>query len=419
MKVLVIGGGSKEHAIVWRLSQSRHVNKIYCCPGNAGIAEKAEIIDAPPDDFNTLIDFVKYEWIDLTVADNPELLWRGVVDTFRREGCSIFGAHKSAARLSSSRVFAKDFMRLHGIPSAEYRAFSSYIQAEDFVRLKGAPIVIKADGRSPKGDTFFAPTVDIARDVLNRILQDKVLGEAGRQIIIEERIQGDRLSILAVTDGVTILPFASLLVYRSAGSADGSTFIDIGARSPAISVGPELELEIRGKILKPLLKALQSGGLTYKGMVSADIVVRNGAPFVFDLNCCFQGLEAQTVLPRLRTDYVEIVSAAMKERLSEMPIELSHESSFCVEVSKKSGRLHRELVGVSGLDKIRDREDVMVFHENTFFENHDVVAPEGRVMCVTAWGGDMRQAATKAFQAAEQIQFKGMYYSKDMGKEIS
>jgi len=417
MKVLVIGSGGKEHAIAWKLSQSRHVNNIYCAPGNAGIAEIAECIDVKPGDFSTLIDFVKYEWIDLTIVDAPELLSQGIVDAFQREGCKIFGPRKEAAGIGASRVFAKELIRRFGVPSAEYKVFSSYLHALDFVRLKGAPLIIKTAGHAQAPDIFLARTVDRAAEILKLIMKDNMLGEAGRQVIIEEHIEGKRVSFVAITDGITIMPLSILSVFRAPENA-GTDFPpgDAGAYSSAHHLPSELESAVMEKILRPLLKALRSAGMTYKGILSVDLIISHGMPFVFDLNSGFQNLEAQTILPRLRTDYVELMSLALKERLAEAAVSWGDETSFCVTVfSKSCAGLHPERAKIKGLEKIKDLQDIMVFHENTSFDNHDTVAAGSIVMSVNATGSDLRKAGAKAYDALEKIQFKGKWHRKNLG----
>jgi|WetSurSiteA1Bulk_404760.scaffolds.fasta_scaffold01749_8 phosphoribosylamine---glycine ligase len=417
MKVLVIGSGGKEHAIAWKLSQSRHVNKIYCAPGNAGIAEIAECIDVLPGDFNTLIDFVKYEWIDLTIVDAPDLLSQGIADAFQREGCSIFGPTREAARLSSSRVFTKDLMRQFGIPAPEYKVFSSHLQAHDFIRLKGAPLVIKPAGHVQKADIFFAGTVDRAEEILRLIMKDKIVGEAGKQVIIEEYIEGTRISLVAITDGLTIIPLTSLSIHRTPEDTLTDALPgDAGAYSPSPHFSSELGSAVMQKILKPLLKAIRSSSISYKGVLSIDLIIRQGNPFVFELQSSFQNLEAQTILPRLKTDYVDLVSAALKEKLSEMTVAWEEEPALCIAVfSKTHAGPHPEKVKIKGLEKVAQLKDSMVFHDNTSFDNHDIIVSGSSAMSVTVSGSDIQEASAKANDALKIIQFKGMLYKKNIG----
>src|SRR5512139_1122231 len=250
MKVLVIGGGGREHAIVWKLSQSKMVDKIYCCPGNAGIAEIAQCIDVHQDDFQALLDFVKYEWIDLTIVGPEAPLSKGIVDLFENEGRRILGPSKAAAQLESSKAFSKDLMRSHGIPTADYKVFTSYLHAEEYVKLKGAPIVIKADGLAAGKGVFMAATVDEAMDALKQIMKDRVFGAAGDRVLIEECLQGEEASFMAFTDGKTIVPMVSSQDNKRIFNNDqGPNTGGMGAYSPAPVNTEELEVVVIEKIM--------------------------------------------------------------------------------------------------------------------------------------------------------------------------
>lgn len=420
MKVLVIGGGAKEHAVVWKLSQSRHINKIYCCHGNAGIADIAECIDVSPDDFSALIDFVKYEWIDLTIVGLEELLSRGIVNAFEKEGCRILGPNRSAAQIRSSRVFAKNLMRLYRIPTAEYKVFTSYLHAQDYVRLKGAPQIIKTDGYAEEGGIFSVSTVEDAMDALKTIMKDKIFGEAGRRVIIEASLKGEEVSFLVVTDGKTIAPLTSLYKYRQMFDGDTGPFTSgIGALSPSPVITKELETIVMGKIIGPVLKALTSEGIKYKGVLSVDLTMVKGEPYVFDFNCCFSDPETQTILPRLKTDFAEMALATVEEKLSSIDIEWKQDASVCVVVSSM-GYPDRYRKGdvIKGLEKNKTMKDTVVFHAGTSFSNKDIVTSGGRVVSVTAIGTDTNDAKTKAYEMIEKIHFDGMHYRKDIGNNV-
>jgi phosphoribosylamine--glycine ligase len=418
MKALVVGEGAKEHAIVWKLSQSKHINKIYCCPGNAGIAEIAECIDVSPNNFSALVDFVKYEWIDLTIVGSEELISKGFVNALEKEGCRILGPNRTAAELMSSRAFAKNLMRLYRIPTAEYKVFTSYLHAQDYVRLKGAPIVIKPDGFSEESSIFMASTVEEAINALRLIMQDRIFGDAGKRIIIEESLKGEELTFIVLTDGKTIVPLTSVYKYKRIFNGDtGSNTAGMGAYSPATIITKELETIIMGKIVRPLLKALNSEGIKYKGILSADIVVVEGKPYVFEFNCFFGDPETQTILPRLGTDFTDIALAIIEERLSDIDIELRQEASLCIVVSSKGypGKYRKGAV-ITGLEKIKTMKDTVVFHAGTSFSNKDIVTSGGRVISITATGTDIRDAKIRAYTAVENIHFQGMHYRKDIGE---
>jgi phosphoribosylamine--glycine ligase len=417
VKVLVIGSGGREHAIVWKLSQSRHVDKIYCCPGNAGIAEVAECIDVSPNDFDTLIDFVKYEWIDLTIVGPEELLSKGIVNTFEKEDCRILGPNKDAALLGSSRVFSKNLMRLHSIPTAEYKVFTSYIHAQDYVRLKGTPIVIKTDVPPEDNGVFVASTAEEAIDALKLIMKDRFFGSAGKRVIVEESLKGDKICFIILTDGKTIIPFTSLHKYSCVfNGKSGSDATGMGAHSPSTVITRELESIIMEKIMMPALKALNSEGIKYKGILCADLIIDKGRPYVSEFNCCFADPDTQTVLPRLKTDFIELALAIIEERLSYMDIEWGHKASVCIVVSSTDyPRKYRKGVVISGLEKIRTLKDAVVFHEGTSFSDRDIITSGGRIISITATGTDIEDAKIKAYDAVEKIHFNGMRYRKDIG----
>ena len=416
MKVLVIGGGGREHALVWKLSQSRHVSKIYSSPGNAGMAEIAQCIDLSPNNFNAIVDFVKYEWIDLTIVCSEKFLAQGIVDFFEREGHRILGPDRAAAQVGLSRVFAKNLMRLHGIPTAEYKVFSSYLHAQDYIRLMGAPIVIKTDGRSEENGSFLATTTEEAKNILKLIMEDRIFGEAGRHVIIEERLSGERVSFVALTDGKVVTPLTSLYIYR--GDEISPNTIGMGAYSPVYRVKEELKAYIMEKIMEPLLKAFHSEGINHKGFISADLVVHEEGARVFELSCCLKDLESQTILPRLKTDFIDMVSAVTGERLSDAGIEMEQNATVCIVSATEGYSKSRDGLALSGLEKIKTMKDVVAFHENTSFNDSGIVTTGGRVICVAASGKDPEDAKVKAYQAMEEIHFEGMYYRKDIANKI-
>lgn len=419
MKVLVVGGEGKEHAIVWKLSQSRHVDRIYCCPGNAGIAEIAECIDVSPDNDDALVDFVKYEWIDLTIVSTKEPLSKGLVDSFEKGGCKVFGPNRVAAQLGSSRVFAKDLMRVYRIPTAEYKVFTSYLYAEDYVRLKGAPLVIRTD--EPVGDcnTYVALTVEEAIDALKIIMKDRDFENTNRRVIIEEELKGEEISCMAFTDGNVLVPLAVSKKYRRIFDGDtGPVTEGMGTYSPVPAHTKELETLIMRKIWQPALKALNSEGLKYKGVFSSDILIKNGNPYVLGFDCTFFDPEIQALFPRLKTDFMEIALAITDERLSDIQnsIEWRQDTSVCIVVSSRGypGKSQRGFV-ISGLEKIKNMKDVLIFHANTGYDNSNIVTSGGRVLSVSAMGADIKDAREKAYRALKEINFEGMHYRNDIG----
>ncbi len=416
MKVLVVGGGGREHAIAWKLAQSPRVDKIYCSPGNAGIAEIAECIDIDISDHEALLDFVKYDWIDLTITGPEEPLTKGIVDRFEREGRRCMGPVKEAAMLEASKVFAKEFMRRYNIPSAEYKAFTSYLHAEEYVRMKGAPIVIKADGLAAGKGVFVAATVDEAMSALRLIMKEKAFGPAGERVVVEECLEGEEASYLVFTDGKTILPMASSQDHKRVYDNDeGPNTGGMGAYSPAPVVTPEVEKKIMDRIMKPAIRGLKKEGIKYKGVLYAGIMLKDGEPYVLEFNCRFGDPETQPLMTRLDADLLEIALSVTDERLHEASIGWRPEASVCV-VAASGGYPGKYETGkvITGLDEVKNMKDIVVFHAGTAYEGQDIVTSGGRVLGVTALGSDIREARDRAYEAIGKIHFEGMHYRKDI-----
>ena len=417
MKVLVIGSGGREHAIVWKLSQSKSVDKIYCCPGNAGIAEIAECINVKQDDFNALLDFVKYEWIDLTIVGPEDPLSKGIVDLFEKENRKILGPTRAAAQLESSKVFSKDIMRANGIPTADYKVFTSYIHAEEYVKLKGTPIVIKADGLAAGKGVFVASTIDEAMDALKIIMKDRAFGDAGNRVLIEDCLQGEEASFMVFTDGKTIVPMVSSQDHKRIFDDDkGLNTGGMGAYSPAPIVTGEMEKIVMEKVMKPTIRALKAEGITYRGILYAGLMIdRGGNPYVLEYNCRLGDPETQPVLSRLQTDFMEIAMAITEERLDQVKVEWKKDPAVCVVISSEGypGPYQRGDV-ITGLADANRLDGVKVFHAGTAFNENQVVTSGGRVLGVTATGDDIADARKRAYEAVEKIYFKGMHYRKDI-----
>ncbi len=416
MKVLVIGGGGREHAIVWKLASSRSVDKIYCCPGNAGIAELAECIDVSPNDFAALLDFVRYEWIDLTIVGPEEPLSKGIVDIFEKDGRRILGPTKAAAQLESSKVFSKNLMRSHGIPTAEYKVFTSYVHAEEYMRFTGTPIVIKADGLAAGKGVFIASNMDEARDALKLIMKDRVFGEAGNRVLIEQCLKGEEASYMVFTDGKTIVPMVSSQDHKRIYDNDkGPNTGGMGAYSPAPVVTGELERVVIERVMKPTIRALKSEGITYKGVLYAGLMIDRGNPYVLEFNCRLGDPEAQPVLSRLETDLMDIAIAIADENLSDIDIEWKQDAAVCVVLSSNGypGKYRKGDI-IKGIDKANKMDGVYVFHAGTSFNDNEIVTSGGRVLGVTATGNDIAAAKKQAYDAVGKIHFNGMHYRRDI-----
>ena len=418
MKILVIGGGGREHAIVWKLSQSKVVDKIYCIPGNAGISEVAECLEIESKDISALLDFVKYEWIDLTVVGPEDPLAKGIVDVFQKEGRRIIGPTQAGAQIESSKVFAKDFMKRHKIPTAEYKIFTSYTHAEEYIRLKGTPIVIKADGLAAGKGVFVCQNYDEAVDALRIIMKEKVFGSAGDKVVIEECLKGQEVSYLVFTDGKSIVPMVTSKDHkRLLDNDEGPNTGGMGTFSPNPAVTPELEQEILETVIKPTIKGLKSEGIIYKGILYSGLMIVNGKPYVLEFNCRFGDPETQVILLRLETDIIDIFMAISEQRLSKVNVKWSDKASLCVILASEGypGK-YRKGLPITGLEMVKGLKDVIVFHAGTKFnEEGAIVTSGGRVLGVTALGNDLQEARQKAYSAVGLINFEGMQYRKDIG----
>ncbi len=417
MKVLVIGSGGREHALVWKLSQSPRVDKIFCAPGNAGISEIAECLDIKADDIDALLDFARYEWVDLTVVGPEAPLTAGIVDAFVREGRRIFGPDALGARLEGSKIFAKDFMRKYGIPTAEYRAFSSYMHAEEYVRLKGAPLVVKADGLAAGKGVFVAETVDEAISALRRIMKDRVFGDAGNKVVVEQCLKGEEASFMILTDGKTVVPLATSQDHKAVFDGDrGPNTGGMGAYSPAPVITEALESDIMQRVIKPLIKGLSKERINFRGVVYAGLMICDGRPYVLEFNCRFGDPEAQPVLMRLDSDLFDMLKATAEGRLRDVRVSWKNDASVCVVLASEGypGPYEKGKV-IRGLDALKDSKDVVVFHAGTSLNNGGIVTSGGRVLGVTASGRDIASAKDNAYRAVEKIHFDGMQYRKDIG----
>ncbi len=419
MKVLVIGGGGREHAIAWKLASSKQVSKIYCAPGNAGISEIAECIDVDLSDFNALVDFVKYEWVDLTIVGPEDPLSRGIVDVFEKEGRKIVGPTKAAAQLESSKVFAKEFLKRHRILTGEYKVFSSYLHAENYVRMKGAPIVVKADGLAAGKGVTVAFTMDEALNALRLIMTDKVLGDAGNRVVLEEYIQGEEVSYMVFTDGQTIVPMVSSQDHKRIFDGDvGPNTGGMGAYSPAPVITKELESTIIDEIMIPTINGLSAEGIRYKGILYAGLMINNGKPYVLEFNCRLGDPEAQPVLLRLNTDLLDISMAIANEELSNIEIEWKDEAAVCVVLASKGyPEKYEKGKVIYGLDDAKKMDNVSIFHAGTVFDGTEIVTSGGRVLGVAATGKDIINAKERVYESIEKIHFEGMHYRKDIANK--
>ncbi len=416
MKVLVIGSGGREHALVWKLRQSSRVDKVFCAPGNTGIVELAECLDIKADDIDALLNFAKYEGIDLTVVGPEAPLTAGIVDSFLKAERRIFGPDKSGARLEGSKVFAKNFMRKYGLPTAEYKTFTSCLHAEEYIRLKGVPVVIKADGLAAGKGVFVCETADEAIDALRLIMKEKAFGDAGSKVVVEQCLKGEEASFMILTDGKTVVPLATSQDHKKIFDGDkGPNTGGMGAYSPAPVIDKNLYSKIMKTVIDPMMKGLKRERMNYRGVIYAGLMIVDGKPYVLEFNCRFGDPETQPILMRLDSDLFDMLKATAEGRLSEVQVIWKEDTAVCVVVSSKGypGTYEKGKI-IEGLDELKGKRNIMVFHAGTSLNKGKIVTSGGRVLGVTALGKDIQTAKGNAYKALEKIHFDGMHYRTDI-----
>jgi phosphoribosylamine---glycine ligase len=419
MKILVIGSGGREHALVWKLSQSRKVEKIYCAPGNAGIAALAACVDLPVTDVEGLAAFARKERIDLTVV-GPELtLTLGIVDLFTKEGLRIFGPTRKAAALEGSKVFMKRLLADYHIPSARYETFDNRDDAVRYLDGVQPPVVVKADGLAAGKGVIIAQTVAEAIKAVDQIMAERAFGEAGDRVVIEEFLVGEEASFIAFTDGTTILPLPTSQDHKAIFDGDrGPNTGGMGAYSPAPVVTDELHRQVMEKVMLPTVRALAAEGRPYKGMLYAGLMIAGGDAKVLEFNCRFGDPEAQPLLMRLQTDLVEIMEAVIDERLAEVRLAIDPRPTVCV-VMAAGGYPgpYRKGDEIRGLAEAAQVPGVEVFHAGTAWQEGRAVTAGGRVLGVTAIGATLPAAIDAAYEAAGRISWEGCYFRRDIGRK--
>jgi len=420
MKVLVIGKGGREHALVWKLAQSPRVSRVYCAPGNAGTGQDGINVAIEPNDFDRMAKWAKKEEIALTVVGPEEPLALGLVDFFQRVGLRVFGPTKEAAQLEASKVFAKQLMRHADVPTAEFRVCDHPDPARHYIETREYPVVVKADGLAAGKGVIVCDTTEEALAAVERIMVREEFGlAAGRQVVIEKRLDGQELSVLALVSGRAILPFEATQDHKRAFDNDeGPNTGGMGAYCPAPLATPELVHNIEQSILVPTVHALKRGRRPFRGVLYAGIIVTNQGPRVLEFNCRFGDPETQPLLMRLRTDLVDLIEAVVNGRLedfTENKLEWDPRPAVCVVMASQGypGSYAKGKV-ISGLEEAAKLPEVKVFHAGTKLENDVVVTDGGRVLGVTALGDTLSLAKKRAYEAVEKISFPGAFYRTDI-----
>ncbi len=419
MKVLVVGGGGREHALVWKISQSPRVKKIYCAPGNAGMTGLAECVPVDAEDVDSLLTFARREKIDLTVVGPEGPLCKGIVDRFEKADLRIFGASRRAAAIEASKSFAKRIMEKYGVPTARGAAFTSYKPAEAFIKKMGAPIVVKADGLAAGKGVIVCETVAQALAALKQIMVKKEFGDAGSKVVVEECLTGEEASFLAFTDGKTVLPLPSSQDHKPIFDGDkGPNTGGMGAYSPAPVVDRHLHDRIMKEVMVPTVRGMAAEGHPYKGVLYAGLMIDRDRIKVLEFNGRFGDPEAQPLLMRVKNDIVPIMEAIIDGNLDRCRLEIDQRATVCV-VMASGGYPGKYQKGapISGLDKVKRMRDVVVFHAGTGLKDKQVVANGGRVLGVTALGDTVADAIDKAYKAVAKIDWAGVQYRKDIGRK--
>jgi phosphoribosylamine--glycine ligase len=417
MRVLIVGGGGREHALAWKIDQSPRVDKVYCAPGNAGTAEIAENVDIPADSIDRLLTFALENKIDLTVVGPEQALVLGIVDKFKEHSLRVFGPSAEAATLEGSKVFCKDLMQKYGIPTGDYQVFETPRDALEYVQTQTQKLVVKADGLAAGKGVIICDDGREAANAIQTIMQDKTFGEAGNRIVVEEFLEGQEVSLLAFTDGTTVLPLDSAQDHKAAFDGDhGPNTGGMGAYSPAPVFTEALKNEVMRTVMQPTVDAMKKEGRLFQGILYAGLMLTRSGPKLLEFNARFGDPETQPLLMRMQSDIVPLFEACIDGTLDQQDVVWKDQSSVCVVLAAKGypGKYEKGNV-IHGLDKAE--KSAQVFHAGTKISGNDVVTSGGRVLGVTALGDDTATAIATAYRAVEQISWNGgVHFRKDIGK---
>ena len=421
MKILVVGSGGREHALVWKLAQSPKAEKIYCAPGNGGIAEYAECVDIGAMEFEKLAAFAKEKEIDLTVIGMDDPLCGGIVDVFEREGLRVFGPRKNAAILEGSKAFSKDLMKKYGIPTADYQVFTDPAEAEAYLETAKYPIVLKADGLALGKGVLICKTRQEAKDGVKTLMLDKQFGSAGDEIVVEEFLTGREVSVLSFVDGKSIRIMTSAQDHKRAKDGDqGLNTGGMGTFSPSPFYTPEVDTFCREHIYQKTVDAMRAEGREFKGIIFFGLMLTADGPRVLEYNARFGDPETQVVLPRMKNDLVDVFEACIDGTLDQVELEFADNAAVCV-VLASDGYPEKYEKGfpISGLEKFAGKTDYFVFHAGSKrTADGRILTNGGRVLGVTVTGRDLKEARRKAYEATQWISFENKYMRHDIGKAI-
>ncbi|MDD3172271.1 MAG: phosphoribosylamine--glycine ligase [Herbinix sp.] len=420
MRVLIIGGGGREHAIARKVSQSKKVDKLYCAPGNAGIAGCAECVDIAVSDFTGLADFAVKERIDLTVVGPDDPLVGGVVDVFEQRGLRVFGPRKNAAIIEGSKAFSKDLMKKYNIPSAAYETFESSKDAIEYLKSSKYPIVLKADGLALGKGVLICNSYEEAVNGVKQIMEDKQFGSAGDRLVIEEFMTGREVSVLAFCDGTRVLPMTSAQDHKRAKDNDqGLNTGGMGTFSPSPFYTKEVDEFCRKMVYQPTMDAMKAEGRDFIGILFVGLMLTKDGPKVLEYNARFGDPETQVVLPRMKNDIVDVFEACIDGKLNSIKLEFEDNAAVCVVLASEGYPEHYEKgFAIKGLEAFDGKEDYFVFHAGTKQSGNEILTNGGRVLGITATGKDLKEARKKAYEATGWIDFANKYMRNDIGKAI-
>ena len=420
MKVLIVGSGGREHAIAWKVAQSPKVDKIYCAPGNAGIEEYAECVDIKAMEFEKLADFARENAVDLTVIGMDDPLVGGIVDVFESQGLRVFGPRKNAAILEGSKAFSKDLMKKYHIPTASYENFTDPREALAYLETAKFPIVLKADGLALGKGVLICSTLEEAKEGVREIMTDKKFGSAGNCMVIEEFMTGREVSVLTFVDGKTIKTMTSAQDHKRAGDGDtGLNTGGMGTFSPSPFYTDEIDAYCRKYIYQPTVDAMAAEGRTFQGIIFFGLMLTEDGPKVLEYNARFGDPETQVVLPRMKTDIVDVFEACIDGTLDQIDLQFEDNAAVCVVLASDGYPIsYQKGYRIEGLENFRDKDGYYVFHAGTVRGKDGIVTNGGRVLGVTAKGSDLKEARKNAYQAVDWISFDNKYYRHDIGKAI-
>ena len=418
MKILVVGGGGREHAIIKKLKENPNVTEIFACPGNGGIAKDATCVDIGAKDIPAITDFAVENKIDFCVVAPDDPLVLGCVDALEAKGIPCFGPNKNAAIIEGSKVFSKNLMQKYNIPTADYAVFADPKEVIEYIRKKNEfPTVIKADGLALGKGVIIAQNLEEAEDAVKSIMEDKMFGESGNHVVVEEFLTGPEVSVLAFTDGKAMVPMVSSMDHKRALDGDkGLNTGGMGTVAPNPYYTKEIADTCMETIFLPTMQAMNAEGRTFKGCLYFGLMLTPKGPKVIEYNCRFGDPETQVVLPLLKTDLLTVMQAVHDETLSELPVEFSDEAAACVIVASGGYPKAYQKGCVMDFGKAEELPDVTVYHAGTALKDGKLVTSGGRVLGVTATGKDLETALQKAYAAVEEIHFDGAFYRKDIGQ---